>query len=140
MKMRVPRQPTPELPQGRCLTEDAAVAALAEPAIPAVEAWLDAQTGQHHEARPGVPATPSGLDTLIATLDEQYGELVSDQKGKALDRFFDLHRNNTALHDYCTAFRIRYATAQEQAGLAINEVAKDSPVPQRCWNHQQVLR
>ena len=123
MKMRVPRQPSLELPQGRYLVEDAAVAALAEPAIPAVEAWVD-QHGVQHPATAGVPATPSGLDTLIATLDDQYGELVTDQKGKALDRFFDLHRMNGALYDYCTAFRIRYETAQDQAGLQINDVCK----------------
>ena len=31
---------------------------------------------------------------------------------------------NGALHDYCTAFRLRKETAQKQAGLAINDVAK----------------
>ena len=61
---------------------------------------------------------------LLQVLDEQYGELATDLKGKALDRFFDLHRANTALHDYCTAFRIRYEAAQDQAGLQINEVCK----------------
>ena len=111
MKMRVPRQPTPEHPNGYFLTEDAAVAAPAQPAIPATDAWQDGNV--FHPARPGYPAMPSGMEMLLQVLDEQYGELATDLKGKALDRFFDLHRANTALHDYCTAFRIRYKTAQE---------------------------
>ena len=123
MKMRVPRQPNQENPNGYYVTADAAVAAQAEDAVPAVEAWQD-NHGNVHPARPGIPGTPSGVDMLIQTLEAQYGELETDQKGKALDRFFDLHRMNGALHDYCTAFRLRYETAQEQAGLGINDVAK----------------
>ena len=102
----------------------AGVAALAQPAIPAVEGYWDAQQGIQVHGRPGFPATPSGVDMIIQTLEAQYGELQTDLKGKALDRFFGLHRMNGSLHDYCTAFRIRYETAQEQAGLQINDVAK----------------
>ena len=108
MKMRVPRQPTPEHPDGYYVTADAGVAALAQPAIPAVEGYWDAQQGIQVHGRPGFPATPSGVDMIIQTLEAQYGELQTDLKGKALDRFFGLHRMNGSLHDYCTAYRIRY--------------------------------
>ena len=59
---------------------------------------------------------------MLQILDQQYGQLVTDMKGQALDKFFDIHRGNNTLHDYCTAFRLRYEAAQDQAGLFINEV------------------
>ena len=39
-----------------------------------------------------------------------------------MDRFYNLWRGNGSLADYCTAFRMRYETAEEKAGLNMNPV------------------
>ena len=80
MKMRVPRQPTPQHPDGYWVTADAAASALEQPEIPAVEPYWDQQTGVQVPGRPGIAACPSGVDVMLQTLENQYGELIVDQE------------------------------------------------------------
>ena len=69
MKIRLPRQPDAEHGwQPHYLTADAAIAAPAQVATPAVEAWMDDQ-GNHHPARPAFAAQPSGVDMMLQILD-----------------------------------------------------------------------
>ena len=105
MKVRSQRQ------DGTTLTGDAAVAAPAEPEI------TDPVSGVvTHEA------SFSGLQLVLNALQAAYGEEEQDVQGLALDRFYNLWRGNGSLADYCTAFKLRYETAEEKAGLSINAV------------------
>ena len=105
MKIRSTRQ------DGTQLTGDAAVAA------PAEAETRDPNTGEVVQA-----ASPSGLQLVLDALQAAYGEEEQDVQGLALDRFYNLWRGNGNLADYCTAFKIRYETAEEKAGLSINSV------------------
>ena len=105
MKIRSTRQ------DGSQLTGDAAVSAPAEAEV------TDPQTNTVvHEA------SLSGLQLVLNALQAAYGEEEQDVQGLALDRFHNLWRGNGNLADYCTAFKIRYETAEEKAGLSINSV------------------
>ena len=107
MKISVPRQ------DGRVLRGPEAVAAEAELEIPASSVYPQ-----------GVMATPSGLQQILAALQEAYGEDSQDQTGAVLDKFDSLYRGNASLMDYCTAFKMRLEAAQEKAGLVINHVGQ----------------
>ena len=61
---------------------------------------------------------------IIYTLQEAYGQMEQDQQGLALDKFLILYKGSSPLADYCTAFRMQYETAEEKAGLQINEMPK----------------
>jgi hypothetical protein len=107
MKISVPRQ------DGRILRGPEAVAAEAELEFPPNSAYPQ-----------GGMATPSGLQQIMAALQEAYGADSQDQTGTVLDKFESLYRGNASLMDYCTAFKIRLEAAQEQAGLVINHVGQ----------------
>ena len=57
-------------------------------------------------------------------LEDAYGDVEHNLQGLALDRFFGLYRGSAPLIDYCTAFRVRYDTAQEKANLEMNAVCR----------------
>ena len=72
----------------------------------------------------GYPGSKSGLQLVLEALQHLYGAEADQLVSLALDRFFTLHRYNRPLVDFCTAFRIRYETAQDKGGLEINPVGK----------------
>ena len=88
------------------LYQDEAVNALAEP----------------EDANAGLPATPSGLQQILADLRTAFGDDSQDLQAFHLDRFFDLHRGSHSPLDYLTAFKLRYEAAEEHAQLNINRV------------------
>ena len=74
------------------------------------------------QLQPPVPSIKSGVRTILAALEEAYGQDASEQLAVTLERFFTLRRGAGSLMDYCTAFKLRYEAAEEQAGLAIGPV------------------
>ena len=68
------------------------------------------------------PAMLSGLQTLLQVLKHAYGRDLQDLSGEALDRFDECVRGGGSLMDYITAFKIRYETAEEKAGLQVNDI------------------
>ena len=70
------------------------------------------------------PAVPSGVQTVLNALQVAYGQMEQDLQGQSLERFFELYRGSSSLADYCTAFQIRFETAEQLTGLQLNNVGK----------------
>ena len=100
MKIRLRRQ------DGTMLYQDEAVNAPAEA----------------EDVNNALPATPSGLQQILADLRQAFGDDSQDLQAFHLDRLFDLHRGSHSLLDYLTAFKLRYEAAEEHAALNINHV------------------
>ena len=73
-------------------------------------------------ATTGFPGLKSGLELILQKLDDRYGKDTQDITDEALDRFFECVRGGGQLMDYITAFKLRHDTAEEKAGLQINNV------------------
>ena len=74
--------------------------------------------GIHHQA------VPSGVQTVLNALQVAYGQVEQDLQGQALEGFFELYRGSLSVAECCTGFQIRFETAEQLAGLQLNNVGK----------------
>ena len=71
------------------------------------------------QLQPPVPSIKSGVRTILAALEEAYGQDASltEQLAVTLERFFTLRRGAGSIMDYCIAFKLRYEAAESKLDL-----------------------
>jgi len=83
------------------------------------------------------PATQSGLQSLIRTLQNKYGTESQDQQAQDIDDFFDLRRGRHSLLEHLIEFDHRYDHARTSSGLTINNIGLAHMLLKHCMvDHQ----
>ena len=70
------------------------------------------------------PAIPSGVQALMNTLKEAFGDAEQVQATRSLETFFDLKRGRLSLQEFSVEWNLKLEEAVTHAGLQINNVAK----------------